>query len=90
MDCASICGASLPADFGEDETALLRAIYVAAIRHGPPGACYVICKAVERLCGVSGDCNAALREFVRRYPRAAALYRSELLRIAASAGEKPA
>ncbi|MGC8582710.1 MAG: hypothetical protein ACP5I3_02635 [Thermoproteus sp.] len=90
MDCASICGVSFSADFGEDEASLLRAIYAAAIRLGPPGACYVICKSVERLCGISGDCNAALREFVKKYPKAAELYRSELLRIAAGVREKPA
>ncbi len=84
MDCASICGASLPVDVAEGEPDLLRALYLASTSSGPPGACYVICKAVERLCSAVGDCNAALKEFVKRYPKVAQLYRSELLRIAAS------
>ena len=84
MDCLSICGARAPEDFGESEAELLRALYIAYTRLGPPGACYVVCKAIDRLCAALGNCDDALKEFVRRYPRAAELYRAELLRVAAA------
>ncbi len=84
MDCASICGVSFPVDVAEGEPELLRSLYSASVRLGPPGACYVLCRAVDKLCASLGDCRAALKEFVKRYQKVAELYRQELIRIAAS------
>lgn len=88
MDCASICGASFPIEVAEDEVDLLRALYSASTHLGPPGACYVLCRTLDKLCASLGDCRAAFKEFVKRYPKVADLYRSELIRIAASSGQK--
>jgi hypothetical protein len=81
--CADICGVSLQVEPKSAEDELLRDIYSAHKRLGPPGSCYVICVNIMALCAVVSNCKEAAKEFVKRYRKIAEIFRDEVLRIAA-------